>query len=193
LEALREFLIKTGDFRDPSTRSEYTDKQLLEIDNIHNYYDNLHPIHKTNNKIKKQKEQKEQINEKEKDNFFKSVFKASKNKKFYERIKEKEQEQLIYERLLDSICDDIVKFINENIKDCLFTLETVYLHDYRIHFRRLINRSTTHAEYVINRNIENLNQILRKEQTYNNNQCNICEYVIIFLEQLREEIYISLN
>jgi hypothetical protein len=209
LDALRSYLIKTGDFRDPSTRADYTDKQLLDMDNIHKYYNNLHPKMHPKPQIKKTDNQKQKIKLKrpkektgnkmskriniveEKGDYFKSVFRASKSKKFYERMKEKEQEQLIFERLLDSICEEIVGLINENTSDNIFILDTMYLYDYRTQFRRLFNRSKTHAEYVINKNIENMNQVCRKEKSYNNNQCQTCEYVVIFLYQLREELYVD--
>jgi hypothetical protein len=177
LDALRGFLIKSGDFRDPITRSDYTDKQLLDMDYIHNHYSNLHPT-----KIPK-------IPKTEKENYFNSVFKASKNKKFYNKLKDKEQEQLILERIMDSICDEIVTFIINN--NNLFALNGLYLYDYQTQFRRLSIRSKKHAEYVINKNIENFNEINRKETSYNNNQCKLREYVIVFLYQLREELYLN--
>ncbi len=179
LYALRSFLIKSGDFRDPSTRSKYNDKQLLEMDNIYNTF--KPKPNSTEQLVKKQEN---------KDDYFKSVFKASKSKMFYEKMKEKEQELLIFERILDSICDDIVTLINDNVFT-LDTLKSMYLYDYRTQFTRLLNRSKTHAEYIINRNIENLNQVNRKEKSYNNNQCKTCEYVVIYLYQLREELYID--
>lgn len=216
LDALRSFLIKSGDFRDPSTRGEYTEKQLLEMDNIYDYYHTvLHPLPKPekqvepvevdtatdgdvhsecpeDQKIRKTKKRTNKSQDKEKGDFFKSVFKASKSKKFYEKIKEKEQEQLIFERILDSICEEIVKFIGDHKNDTQFTLDAIYLYDYRTQFRRLVNRSKTHAEYVINRNIESLNQVCRKEKSYNNNQYKSCEYVVINLYQFREEeLYIN--
>ncbi len=194
LDALRSFLIKTGDFRDPITREEYTDKQLLVMDNIYNYK-HQKQTEQEQKKIKYMKENQclnSTNNQLNGEDYFKSVFKASKNKKFYERMKEKEQEQLIFERLLDLICDDIITLINDNLFNnfTINTLDSIYLYDYQIQFRRLLNRSKTHAEYVINKNIENLNQVNRKEKSYNNNQCKICEYVVIFLYQLREELYI---
>jgi len=176
LEALRSYLIKIGDFRDPSTRGEYTDKQLLEMDNIHKYY-TIDKYYKTDYK-----------NNASQQDYFKSVYKASKNKKFYEKIKEKEQEQLLFERLLDSICDEIIEFINNDEKNNILILNTVFLYDYKIQFRRLLNRSKKHAEYIINKNIDNLYQISIKEKGYSNNQFKTCEYVIIFLYQLREEL-----
>jgi hypothetical protein len=196
LGALREFLIKIGDFRDPSTRTTYSDKQLLEMDTINNYCIERYPnrIKKFEQKqefkqeLKQELKQEQELKQKE----FKSVYKASKNKKFYEKIKEKEQELLIFERLLDLVCNEIVVLIdeNENINNTMFILNTLYLYDYRFQFRRLKNRSKSHAEYVINKNIGNLNHISKKEKSYNNNQCSICEFVVIFLYQLREEIYI---
>ena len=223
LEALRAFLIKTGDFRDPNTRTLYTDKQLLDIDSIYKYYTSLQRDKQNkedSSKIKRSDDiasidsvmstvsvvnsqsdnitkpvKKIKINKTNEnvigDEYFKSVFKASKSTKFYEKLKEKEQEQLIFERILDSICDEIITFINENEKDNFFALNGIYLHDYQTQFRRLINRSKKHAEYVINKHIENINQLTMKERSYNNNQRKSCEYVVIYLYQLREEIYLE--
>lgn len=176
IQALRNFLIKTGDFRDPSTRVKYTDKQLFEIDSIYRYNLNLHPFN---------------INSDNSSNFFKSVFQASRNYRFYERIKEKEQELLIFERILDSISNEIIELISENLNNetNILTFNSMYLHDYQIQFRRLINRSNSHAKYMINKNIDNFNQILTKEKTFNKIQFRTCEYVIIYLYQLREELY----
>jgi len=190
LLTLRNFLIKTGDFRDPSTRTEYTNKQLLELDNIYNYYEKLHPTinQATINQATINQSTINQATEETAENYFKSVFKASKNKRFYQRIKDREQEQLIFERILDSICDGIIELIGENNKNNFFILETVYLYEYQTQFRRLLNRSNSHAEYVINKNISNLNQINHKE-SYNDNQHKTCEYTVIFLYQLREELY----
>jgi len=174
LVELRNFLIKTGDFRDPSTRANYTDEQLLEMDSVYKYYYGLHPQ-----------------TSKTEETGFKSVFKASKSTRFYEKIKEKEQEQLIFERLLDSICDDMIRFVNETNCDNLMMLETMYLYDYRIQFRRLVNRSKTHAEYVVNRNISNVNQVVAKETAFSKNQYNTCEYIVLCMYQLREEVYLG--
>jgi hypothetical protein len=193
LDALRSFLIKTGDFRDPSTRGEYSEKQLLEMDIIHKYYHTVLHIEKNENENNSDCNEypNKKLSNKVKNENFKSVFRASKNKKFYEKIKEKEQEQLIFERILDSICDEMVKFIGDHKNDNQFTLDSVYLYDYRTQFRRLINRSKTHAEYVINKNIDSFNQVYTKEKDYNNNQCKSCEYVVINLYQMREELYID--
>lgn len=171
LEALRSFLIKTGDFRDPNTRAEYTEKQLLEIDAIYKY--STGGINQSN------------------EDYFKSVLKASKSTRFYEKLKEHEEEKLIFERLLDTICDEIITFINENQNDNFFILNALYLHEYQIQFRRLLNRSKENAEYVINKNIDNFSQILTKEKNYNKKQHESCGHVIAYLFQLREELYLD--
>lgn len=176
LSAIRNFLIKTGDFRDPNTRDNYTDSQLLEMDNIYKYHRTLHPI--------------TDISE-DNENYFKSVFQASKNKRFYERIKNRELEQLIYERVLDAICEDMVLIINESYinTDTFNTIETMYLYDYKFQFRRLLLRSKTHAKYVIDKNIENFNQLNTCNYGDNFMQHNICDYVIVSLFQIREELF----
>jgi len=167
LFTLRNFLIKTGDFRDPSTRVEYNDCQLHTIDSI---YENL-------------KYTPTDVPE-----YFSSVYKASKSPRFYERIREKEQELLIFERVLDTLCDEMLKYITENPRNNQFILTTRYLYEYQVHFNRLMSRSRTHAEYVINKNIQNMIQIYNKETNYDYKQRKSCEYIITHLYQFREEL-----
>jgi len=164
LLAIKDFLIKTGDFRDPISRISFTDAQLMCIDEID----------KATNK-----------------SATKSVYKASKNKKYYEKIKEKEFELLTFERILDEICTDMIAFVYENINNNIMILNSIYLFDYRIQFKRLLSRSITHAEYTINKNIDNINHACVKESNFNIKQIRTCEYVILFLYQLREELYVK--
>lgn len=174
LESLRSYLINTGDFRDPNTRIKYTDQQLLQMDEIY----------KNSKNKESEKESEKDLNKQ----YFKSVYKASKNTKFYEKLKEKEQEELIFERILDMLCDEMSMYISEN-NDCnIFRLNAVYLYEYESHFKRLIFRSKKHANYVINKNIDSFNQLYIKEKNYTDNQKKVCEYVILFMYQLREEV-----
>lgn len=165
LSAIKNFLIKSGDFRDPISRDSYTEENLQTMDIIDKYY---HKYEK-NYKIV-------------------SVCKASKNTKFYLKMKEKECELLTFERILDAICQDIKELIAENPLDN-FMMNAVYLHDYRIQFRRLLLRSLSHAEYVINKNIDNINASRIKEFKMAK-QYETSDNVTHFLYQLREELYI---
>ena len=171
LDAIKESLIKSGDFRDPISRDTYSDKDLKIMDTTDKYYHEC--IRRKPGKIT-------------------SVYKASKNTKFYTRMKEKECELLTLERIMDGICGDIKEIIDENANNNIFVLNTVYLRDYRIQLRRLLFRSSTHAEYVINKNIDNINAIRNKEFKKIKQQ-RTCDYVTHFLYQLREEIYIAVE
>lgn len=190
--AIRSYLIKTGDFRDPMTRILYTDKQLLEMDTIYKYYNDnckysleYNDLEKTiNNPSKKIRKNTDDPEE-----YFNSVYKASKNTRYYEKIKEKEQELLILERLLDMISGEIMNFISDTENDNLFILNTLYLNDYQIQFNRLLNRSIKHALYVIDKHIENFNQLYNKEKNYQDYQYKLCEHVIVYMYQLKEDLY----
>jgi hypothetical protein len=172
LHAFKDFLIKTGDFRDPISRTPLTELQLITMDEIDNY---SKTINKTDENIEK---------------LTKSVYRASKNTKFYERMKEKECELLSLERILDNICQEIKNLIDEN-NSSIFVLNTTYLYDYQIQFRRVITRSRDHAEYVIDKNIKFLYTSLQKETKYTQKQVKTCEYIITWMYQLREEAYLN--
>ena len=175
LHAFKDFLIKTGDFRDPISRTPISEEQLKSMDDIDNYS-------KTINKL-----------ETNSDKPAKSVYRASKNTKFYERMKEKEYELLFLERILDNICQEIKLLIDENNSNCTIVLNTAFLYDYQTHFRRIITRSRDHAEYAIDKNIKYLYTSLQKERKYTQKQVKTCEHVITWMYQLREEAYVYGN
>jgi hypothetical protein len=98
------------------------------------------------------------------DDVYVSVLKASKNKKFYTKKYELECEIITLERVLDLLCQDIIKYLTENdesINNILHTnnidyaLNMIYLYNYRIHIERLYIRDTDHAIYSIDKNIGN--------------------------------------
>jgi len=165
LDPLKQYLIKIGDFRDPLSRNNYNEQHLLVMDNIDKYWRlTRSTVGPSSGK-------------------FVSVYKASLNKKFYDKMKEQDCEILTFERILDSICQDIKTLIDTRAHNI-----SSFLIDYRIQFKRLIIRSKSHAEYVINKNIDHFGVILYKETQYNVNQLKLVEYVIHYLFQLREEL-----
>jgi hypothetical protein len=212
---LRNYLIKTGNFVDPNTRIVYSDKQLLDIDTIYKYYlKNL--IVKSNNKTKEneakqtqmiesgqQQQQQTIVLENMNIRLPNSVYKASKSGRLYRRIRESEQHILIFERVLDRICEDIKQLIDEehdNYNDLLFMINSMYLDEYKLHFERLMYRSKSHAKYVIKKNIDNMQFLCLKEKNYNPEQIKICHDVIFCLYQFGErledqadELYSSIN
>jgi hypothetical protein len=164
LNALVTYLVKTGDFRDPTTREPYTEKQLKQIDEISK---NNHSRNKDSAAVL-------------------SVYKASKNIKFYKRIKEKETEQLILERELDGIVDKILTDLidDKNQLNRVFLLSSLYLPTYKLHYRRLYIRNIEHAQYAIKKNIEGL-EILIKKNNYIDKQLDDLLYVIYWLYDLK--------
>ena len=75
LKSISEYLLNSGDFRDPKTREEYSIAHLTLLDKL-----------RKENKI-----------------MDKSIVTLSKNKKFYRQKKDNEESILIIERCLDDI------------------------------------------------------------------------------------------
>lgn len=111
IKSLVDYLLITGDFRDPKTREPYKDETLLSIDRVIR-----------SNGIK-----------------CKSVYNASTNKVFYKKIKNIEDEIIVLERCLDEIISSIVNIMenemyNENPK---FILNTYHFPAYIRYFKKL--------------------------------------------------------
>ena len=85
LESLIDYLLTTGDFRDPKTREKYDEDTLKKIDKM-----------KKNNKIKG-----------------KNVLYAYKHKGIYKKKKAEEDRILVLERCLDNVVSTIRKFIRK--------------------------------------------------------------------------------
>lgn len=181
LDSLKKFLIKTGDFRDPMSRTIFSDEQLKKIDEIDKY-----------SKNNKRKKEHIENNYADKDNeeikgMPTSVYVASKRTKFYKKIKEKEKEISTLELVLGEICQDMKEYIeNYRYNDIIFILNTSYLFDYRVQFRRLFIRSKKSAEYTIENNINTLKQNLIEKN--NPMRQDAFEHVIFSLYQLREDM-----
>lgn len=175
---LRSFMIKTGDFRDPSTRKNYTQNDIIEIDRIYEYYTKIHNVKK---------------NKKE---YFETVYKAwYSGYKFYKKLDENEYQEKILEVILDGLCDSIIKKIHENRskEERLRVLNTFILPEYEYNFELLMNRSEEHSCYVINKHIGNVFHVYEKETgCIDKNERELYDHVFGFL-YLQEEIALELD
>jgi hypothetical protein len=135
LEPLRDFIIKTGDFKDPSTKIPFTTKDIEQIDILCKY-----------NKLKKIP------------GYPSGIMEANNNIRFYDKIKQRESEQLTIERILDFACDNISRILHSGSTGEQIDAEQLatYYQDYKSHFRLLKSRSSDHAKYIINKHIDSL-------------------------------------
>jgi len=169
LKSIKDFLIESGNFKDPISRITYTDDQLTEMDNIDKHYKTI-----TKNKDK-----------------FKSVFKASKNTKFYDKKKNKEYELLLFERIIDEICNDIIELINnETNKITIKTVLALYIYDYSNYIKRLLFRSKEHTKYVLDKSIDLFNKILLKEVS-KVDKTPLYDHVLHSIYYIRENVALS--
>ncbi len=171
LYPLKDYLISTGDFRDPNTRDFYSETQLKTMDKIEDYFEKTKPKEKRKRSAKRSR----------------SVFKASKNTKFYKKIKNRENEIQILEREMDNLIERILTEIIGDVHrvDRKFVLNTVFFVSYQLNFRRLILRDREHASYAIKKNIDGLVHLFKKVQCgYDQSQSEDHEYIINWLYQL---------
>lgn len=163
LGALKDYLITTGNFRDPNTRDYYTETQLKTMDVIEEYT---------------RKNKKRKVD---------SVYKASKNTKFYKKIKERENEIEILEREMDDAIEGaLTEVIYDTTRnDRRFILGTVFFMKYQLNFRRLIHRDREHAEHAIKKNIDGLTHLYEKiQEQYDEQQREDHMYMINWIYQL---------
>ena len=140
LNIIKNYILESGNFSDPISRTKYTEANLSSMDNIDKYYKQLTKY----------------------TGVYTSVLKASKNIKFYERKKYNENELLLFERIIDEICNDLIELLNSDII-AFSTLLNIYINDYWRYFKLLVYRNKEHAEYVINKSIN----VFIKLETYN--------------------------
>lgn len=137
LEPLVSYLLTTGDFRDPKTREKYSKETLKKMDNL-----------RIANKIKG-----------------KSVIRASKNKRFYKKKKDIEENITIIERCLDDIIGSMRSLLenrDRRRRHAVPTLNTLFFMSFRVYFRRLVTQSTEHAENLIQRTIKLINETVNR-------------------------------
>jgi hypothetical protein len=172
LGTLKNYMIESGNFSDPLSRIQFTEKDLKTMDNIDIYNRRYtHP----------------QV-------VYVSVLKASKNKNYYAKKHELECEIITFERVLDIITQDIIKFLindysEDNMlytsEDISYTLNIVYLYNYKINIERLYIRDSDHAMYSVSKNIGNFLTIVEQVE---NKKLLLYNNVIQFLDNVKEEL-----
>lgn len=170
---IRNYIIKTGDFRDPSTRSEYTTVQLLYIDQC--YKKHTQSLLTTNfDKC----EHTYALG-----GYFNTVIKASKNPKFYKKIKEDENIVAMLETVLDSICCDLVEFVSEGN----FKYIGPYIKEYKTQYEILKIKNIERATYAIDKNISMFTNMYEyKIYEINSKEYEITETIISNLYSFKD-------
>lgn len=165
LSVLKTFLIESGDFRDPMSRLDITRSQLKEIDNVSKYYCKLKNIEDSD-----------------------SVYKASLNKHYYIQLRERECELLTLERILDNVCQEIINSIEDTGSGggSTFLIDMFYVPDYRTQLERLKNISAYHANYSIDKNINNFNYLVNR--TRQSKKKSLLEYIIHNFYQIKLDL-----
>lgn len=126
-----EYLLNTGDFRDPKTREEYSVEQLKVMDNLKEYY-----------KIPGR-----------------SLVFASKDKKFYENKKNNENTILVAERCVDDIISSLRMMIENSEKRVNYKYLLKYLFEsFGMYFKHIIMIDLKLAEGLINQYINTINE-----------------------------------
>jgi len=166
-KSIKDYILSTGDFRDPTSRTNFTEKDLKTIDDIDLFY-----LDKTGNK-----------------KIYVSVLKASKNKNYYKKIKEREYELLILERTIDEILQDMINLIEMNASiDVMFVLTTLYLHDFGEYIKRIFSRSKEHCKYILDKNIVIFEKLINNFESIK--QQKEIEYIILYIYQLKNDLNI---
>lgn len=158
LEIYGNYLISTGDFRDPKTREVYSDDVLKNIDK---------EIIKNSIKL---------------DGPLKGVYSASKNKKYYRNKKEIEDNLLVLDRCLDEIISSLRSWV-ENRRPSATNTQNILFMAFQNYFKRLCSYSKTEAHNLITRTIISINNSVKNQQdtVSSNNR----DHVIQFLYQIQ--------
>jgi len=126
LEPLVNYLVSSGDFRDPKTREPYSEETLKCIDKC-----------KVENKIK-----------------MKSVYRASINKTIYRRKREREEDLIVLERCIDEVVSSIrIILETEQPNDSEITLNSFHFPTFHRYFRNILYKSKDYAEQVLEHTI----------------------------------------
>lgn len=125
LEPLINYLLSSGDFRDPKTREPYNANILKSIDKCKNSV-----------KIKK------------------SVYRASVNKTIYRRKNEKNEDLVVLERCIDEVVSSIrITLENEQYSDSRITLNSFHFPTFHRYFRNILYKSKEYAKQVLQHTI----------------------------------------
>lgn len=165
LNLLCDYLITTGDFRDPKTREEYTEITLKSIDK---------EMQKNGIKLNVPK--------------LKSVLLASKNKAYYRKKKDIEDTLLIIDRCLDDAVSSLRSWIESERS---ISEPSISFMVFRSYFRRLVSISNNDAVNMIKRTLITINKSVKNpdDKRASDNRDN----VIAFLYQtLYDEVGIMI-
>jgi hypothetical protein len=161
IRPLKEYLLSTGDFRDPNTRNDYTKEHLFLMDRIDPGYDSVYKA--SNNKIhyKKQKQLRDEV-------------------LTFERI---------LDYITNDISKLIQE--SSNAYSCRLTLGTSNLPEYRANLIRLCARDKRHGEYILNKTITNLNILIERDYGSSLDPSDLMkldlkDYVILYLYSLQD-------
>jgi hypothetical protein len=126
LEPLVNYLLSSGDFRDPKTRELYTPETLKSIDK-----------YKTSIRMKA-----------------KSVYRASINKTMYRRKKEIDEDLIVLERCIDEVVSLIrIALETKQQNDYRITLSSFHFPTFHRYFRTIIHKSKEYAQQVLQHTI----------------------------------------
>lgn len=159
LDIFANYLITTGDFRDPKTREKYSEETLKKIDK---------ELKKNNISVP-----------------LKGIYRASCNKRHYKKQKEREENILLLDRCIDDIISAMRNMIENRSRrnNAIQTLNTLFFMTFRSYFRRLVSVSPDHAKIIIERTIKIINDSVKdpndKESSY------IRDNIIQFLYQIQ--------
>lgn len=142
LESLANYLLTTGDFRDPKTREEFPEETIIKMDK---------EIKKNKIAIK---------------NPHKSMLKASKNKKYYRNKKDTENSILFLERCLDDIIGSMRSLLEQKIRrgNPLQVLNTILFMSFKEYYRRLVQLSPDASTNLIRRTIILINNCVERSR-----------------------------
>lgn len=154
LSDLINYLINTGDFRDPKTRQEYSTTDIKVMNSLQKYY---------------------KIEYKEIPSKIKmyipistNIFKAYNNKKYYKIKKDKENDILIMERCLDDIISSMrnILEVSDRRRNYQHTLNNLLFTSFKIYFKRLVQLSTNkYIENYIQQTIKIINETVDRNKT----------------------------
>jgi hypothetical protein len=140
LGSLINYLLTSGNFRDPITRQEYSETELYKLDTL-----------KKDNKIQGR-----------------SIVVSYRNKSFYKMKKEREDDILITERCLDDIFSSMRKIVEEPERRIITQDENIDVSNisksllfmsFRVYFQRYVRlTSPSQSNALINRTIDTINE-----------------------------------
>lgn len=160
LEPLINYLLSSGDFRDPKTREPYSEKVLKQIDQLA----------KTNN-LK-----------------YKSVYKASNNGTIYRRNREREEDIIVIERCIDEIVHSMrIIMETETMNDSTITLSSFHFPTFHRYFRNLLYKSEEASRRLL---VSTINVITGPDQRPSPDPNNLKDFILQFLYTLETTYFV---